>query len=161
MFLFLLQYKVTVPKLGTVNDICKALSTLTSVPADHMMVTDVYNHRFHKIFPPEDGLNHILDRDDIFVHQIPTKNTNDSDHTIIPVYMREKNPHSSKSYNNSSTQLFGQPLLVAVPKKNCSYDMLYQAVLKKMSRYVTSPAEQDEWWKTVSNGSSEESNLNG
>lgn len=86
MFLFLLQYKVTVPKLGTVNDICKALSTLTSVPADHvraseyfiiiilliifmqMMVTDVYNHRFHKIFPPEDGLNHILDRDDIFVY---------------------------------------------------------------------------------------------
>jgi len=32
-----------------------------------MVVTDVYNHRFHKIFSPDEGLNHILDRDDIFM----------------------------------------------------------------------------------------------
>jgi ubiquitin carboxyl-terminal hydrolase 4/11/15 len=31
-----LQYKVTVPKMGCVQDICKALSKLTNVPADHV-----------------------------------------------------------------------------------------------------------------------------
>ena len=32
-----------------------------------MVVTDVYNHRFHKVFVPDEGLSHILDRDDIFM----------------------------------------------------------------------------------------------
>ena len=49
------------------DDLCKALSSLSDVPAANMVVTDVYNHRFHKIYNPEDGLSHILERDDIFV----------------------------------------------------------------------------------------------
>lgn len=32
-----------------------------------MIVTDVYNHKFHKIYGPDEGLNHILERDDIFM----------------------------------------------------------------------------------------------
>jgi len=33
-----------------------------------MLVVDVYNHRFHKIFNPSDPLTQIMDRDDIFVY---------------------------------------------------------------------------------------------
>ncbi|XP_040125633.1 ubiquitin carboxyl-terminal hydrolase 4 isoform X7 [Ictidomys tridecemlineatus] len=46
------------------------------VPADpccrptQMVVTDVYNHRFHKIFQMDEGLSHIMPRDDIFVRYI-------------------------------------------------------------------------------------------
>ena len=61
------QYKVTVPKNGCMRDLCAALSQMSFVDKDKMIVTDVYNHRFHKIYPPEEGLSHILDRDDIFV----------------------------------------------------------------------------------------------
>lgn len=32
-----------------------------------MVVTDVYNHRFHKVFSLTESLTQILDRDDIFV----------------------------------------------------------------------------------------------
>jgi len=32
-----------------------------------MLVVDVYNHRFHKIFSPNESLTQIMDRDDIFV----------------------------------------------------------------------------------------------
>lgn len=32
-----------------------------------MIVTDVYNHRFHKVFSLSESLTQILDRDDIFV----------------------------------------------------------------------------------------------
>lgn len=32
-----------------------------------MIVTDVYNHRFHKIFSMNDQLSAITDKDDIFV----------------------------------------------------------------------------------------------
>ena len=62
------NYKVTCPKNGCMRDLCEALSRLCGVvPSDKMIVTDVYNHRFHKIYSPDDGLQHILERDDIFV----------------------------------------------------------------------------------------------
>ncbi len=32
-----------------------------------MVVTDVYNHRFHKVFTTDEGVSHILDKDDIFM----------------------------------------------------------------------------------------------
>ena len=38
------------------RDLCKGLSTLSDVESSNMVVTDVYNHKFHKIYKPEDGL---------------------------------------------------------------------------------------------------------
>ena len=63
------QFKVTVAKNGYMRDLCTALAELTggAVDASKMIVTDVYNHRFHKIYGPDDQLSQILDRDDIFV----------------------------------------------------------------------------------------------
>ena len=61
------QYKVTCPKNGCMRDMCEALSKLVSsstsatssqIPPDRMVVTDVYNHRFHKVYGP--GSPHIL-----------------------------------------------------------------------------------------------------
>ena len=62
------QFKVTVPKVGNMEELSKALAQLADLE-DHtrLVVTDVYNHRFHKIYSPEDQMSHILDRDDIFV----------------------------------------------------------------------------------------------
>ena len=49
------------------RDLCKSLSGLSGVNSNNMIVTDVYNHKFHKIFGPDEALHNILDRDDIFV----------------------------------------------------------------------------------------------
>ena len=32
-----------------------------------MVVADVYNHRFHKVFHITESVTHIMDRDDIFM----------------------------------------------------------------------------------------------
>ena len=64
---------------------------------------------------------------------------------MMPVYLREKK--SSASY--SPTNLFGQPLLVAVPRNGTTYEKLYDLVLKQLSRYVTPPNPNEEWWKTA------------
>uniref|UniRef100_A0A8C0U2K4 Ubiquitin carboxyl-terminal hydrolase n=1 Tax=Cyanistes caeruleus TaxID=156563 RepID=A0A8C0U2K4_CYACU len=61
------QYRVVVPMMGAISDLCESLSKLSGVPAENMVVTDVYNHRFHKIFQMDEGLNHIMPKDDIFV----------------------------------------------------------------------------------------------
>ncbi|XP_066900337.1 ubiquitin carboxyl-terminal hydrolase 4 isoform X3 [Kogia breviceps] len=64
------QYRVIVPLMGAVSDLCESLSRLSGIAAENMVVTDVYNHRFHKIFQMDEGLNHIMPRDDIFVRYI-------------------------------------------------------------------------------------------
>uniref|UniRef100_A0A674JCI9 Ubiquitin carboxyl-terminal hydrolase n=1 Tax=Terrapene triunguis TaxID=2587831 RepID=A0A674JCI9_9SAUR len=62
-----MQYKVVVPKIGNILDLCTALSTLSGVAADKMIVTDIYNHRFHRIFAMDENLSSIMERDDIYV----------------------------------------------------------------------------------------------
>uniref|UniRef100_A0A665WTE9 Ubiquitin carboxyl-terminal hydrolase n=1 Tax=Echeneis naucrates TaxID=173247 RepID=A0A665WTE9_ECHNA len=113
------QYKLTVPKVGYISDLCTSLSNLSGVPAEKMIVTDIYNHRFHRIFATNENLNSIMERDDIYVVE-------DADHVVIPVHLREK--YKQSGYNHTSTPLFGQPFLIAVPR-TLSEDKLYNMLL--------------------------------
>uniref|UniRef100_A0A667ZY97 Ubiquitin carboxyl-terminal hydrolase n=1 Tax=Myripristis murdjan TaxID=586833 RepID=A0A667ZY97_9TELE len=65
------QYKLTVPKVGYISDLCTALSSLSGVPAEKMIVTDIYNHRFHRIFATNENLSSIMERDDIYLREAP------------------------------------------------------------------------------------------
>uniref|UniRef100_A0AAY4DXB5 Ubiquitin carboxyl-terminal hydrolase n=1 Tax=Denticeps clupeoides TaxID=299321 RepID=A0AAY4DXB5_9TELE len=123
-----MQYRVVVPKMGTVADLCSALAKLSDVPAMNMVVADVYNHRFHKIYRWDDGLNHIMDKDDIFVYEVQEEN---SEKMNLPVYFRER--YMKHSSGSSSTVLFGQPLLITVPRQNLCVDLLYEKVLERIS----------------------------
>uniref|UniRef100_A0A8B9NQ04 Ubiquitin carboxyl-terminal hydrolase n=1 Tax=Accipiter nisus TaxID=211598 RepID=A0A8B9NQ04_9AVES len=111
------QYRVVVPMMGAISDLCESLSKLSGVPAENMVVTDVYNHRFHKIFQMDEGLNHIMPKDDIFSSE------DGSDYVTLSVYFREKTMRQSS--NTSGTVLFGQPLLISVPKHKLTVDHLY------------------------------------
>ncbi|XP_076078231.1 ubiquitin carboxyl-terminal hydrolase 15-like isoform X1 [Mytilus galloprovincialis] len=153
------QFKLIVPKMGSVLDMCKILSEKVGVEHSKMAVTDVYNHRFHKVFNPEESLSYILDRDDIFIYEVPVSTNDDPDTVIVPIYMREKK--SRNSYHSGSFQLFGQPLLLPVSKKNCTYESFYNTLLHRISRYVKMPAEDDKWWLVekdgkMTNGTSED-----
>ena len=55
-----------------------------------MVVTDVYNHRFHKIFGMQESISQIMDRDDIFVYEVPVTTYDDAETMIVPLYMREE-----------------------------------------------------------------------
>ena len=61
------QFKVTVAKKGTMRDLCQALDEASAVPYDKMVVTDVYNHRFHKIYGPDEPVSPEYERLDIFM----------------------------------------------------------------------------------------------
>uniref|UniRef100_A0A803YC32 Ubiquitin carboxyl-terminal hydrolase n=1 Tax=Meleagris gallopavo TaxID=9103 RepID=A0A803YC32_MELGA len=112
------QYRVVVPMMGAISDLCESLSKLSGVPAENMVVTDVYNHRFHKIFQADEGLNHIMPKDDIFPSE------DGSEYITFSVYFREKAARQSSS--TSGTILFGQPLLISVPKHKLTVDHLYE-----------------------------------
>uniref|UniRef100_A0AAX7VZS2 Ubiquitin carboxyl-terminal hydrolase n=1 Tax=Astatotilapia calliptera TaxID=8154 RepID=A0AAX7VZS2_ASTCA len=111
------QYRVVVPKLGTITDLCSALSKLCGISPENMVVADVYNHRFHKLYRRDDGLNQIMEKDDIFVYEVQEEN---SERMSLPVYFRER--HSKHAGSSTSTMLFGQPLLITVPRHNLIAD---------------------------------------
>ncbi|XP_064130609.1 ubiquitin carboxyl-terminal hydrolase 4 isoform X4 [Loxodonta africana] len=131
------QYRVTVPLMGAVSDLCEALSRLSGIAAENMVVTDVYNHRFHKIFQMDEGLNHIMPRDDIFVYEVCSASADGSECVTLPVYFRERK--SRPSSTSSGAVLYGQPLLLSVPKHKLTLESLYQAVCERISRYIKQP----------------------
>ncbi|KAM9185927.1 ubiquitin carboxyl-terminal hydrolase 4 isoform 2-T2 [Dugong dugon] len=131
------QYRVTVPLMGAVLDLCEALSRLSGIAAENMVVTDVYNHRFHKIFQMDEGLNHIMPRDDIFVYEVCSTSADGSECVTLPVYFRERK--SRLSSTSPGAVLYGQPLLVSVPKHKLTLEFLYQAVCERISRYIKQP----------------------
>uniref|UniRef100_A0A8C9TTT7 Ubiquitin carboxyl-terminal hydrolase n=1 Tax=Scleropages formosus TaxID=113540 RepID=A0A8C9TTT7_SCLFO len=103
-----MQYRVVVPKMGSVGDLCNALSKHSGIPAESMVVADVYNHLCCSV-GEENG-----------------------EWINLPVYFRER--HAKHSASSSSTMLFGQPLLITVPRQNLAVDLLYEKVLERIGR---------------------------
>ncbi|MGH0174594.1 UNVERIFIED_CONTAM: hypothetical protein FKN15_002093 [Acipenser sinensis] len=130
-----MQYRVVVPKLGTVADLCTTLSKLSGVLADNMVVADVYNHRFHKIYRRDEGLNHIMDRDDIFLYEVEEL---EGEQVSLPIYFRERRMKHTGS--STGTVLFGQPLLISFPKQNLTVDLLYERVQERIGGGPTEAA---------------------
>jgi hypothetical protein len=86
-----------------------------------------------------------------FSYEVPVTDQETSETILMPVYLREKK--SSACY--SPTNLFGQPLLVGVPRNGTTYEKLYEVIFKQLSRYVTPPGPNNEWWRPfhiVTNG---------
>ncbi|XP_067248583.1 ubiquitin carboxyl-terminal hydrolase 15-like isoform X4 [Chanodichthys erythropterus] len=141
------QYKLTVPKVGCISDLCASLSALSGVPAQKMIVTDIYNHRFHRIFAANENLSSIMERDDIYVFELAAGRQEDTDHVVIPVHLREK--YKQSGFNHTSTPLFGQPFLLSVPRA-ISEDKLYNLLLLRLCRFVRPAAEDEESEETLS-----------
>ncbi|XP_040263063.1 ubiquitin carboxyl-terminal hydrolase 4 isoform X2 [Bufo bufo] len=134
------QYRLVVPKMGAVSDLCSALAKLSGVPAENMVVTDVYNHRFHKIFQTDEMLSHIMERDDLFVYEVKSPRGSDSEWLTLPICFRERRFRQSSA---AGTILFGQPLLISVPRQKLTADMLYNLILERIQRYVKAPSPEE------------------
>lgn len=66
----------------------------------------------------------------LYRFEININRTEDTEHVIIPVCLREKFRHSSYTHHTGSS-LFGQPFLMAVPRNNTE-DKLYNLLLLRM-----------------------------
>uniref|UniRef100_A0A673GQE2 Ubiquitin carboxyl-terminal hydrolase n=1 Tax=Sinocyclocheilus rhinocerous TaxID=307959 RepID=A0A673GQE2_9TELE len=125
------QYRLIVPKAGQVIDLCTALSQATGVPPNQMAVADVFNHRFYRIYQADESLSCILDRDDIFVGCVDQE----GEEVVMAIYMRERSHYRDygSGSNSYSTSLFGHPLLISVPRAQCTREDLYQLLLKRLA----------------------------
>uniref|UniRef100_A0A673LVY7 Ubiquitin carboxyl-terminal hydrolase n=2 Tax=Sinocyclocheilus rhinocerous TaxID=307959 RepID=A0A673LVY7_9TELE len=164
------QYRLIVPKAGRVIDLCAALSQATGIPPNQMAVADVFNHRFYRIYQTDEFLSCILDRDDIFVYQLSSGCVDqDGEEVVMAIYMRERSHYRDygSGSNSYGTSLFGHPLLMSVPRAQCTREDLYQLLLKRLARYVRplDPSEEveeeeeedeEELYKAQTNGVSDD-----
>ncbi|KAK5864085.1 hypothetical protein PBY51_001056 [Eleginops maclovinus] len=160
------QHRVVVPKTGKVSDLCTALSEMTNVPPTQMVVADVFNHRFYKIYNTDESLSCILDRDDIFVYELSMLEEQQEEQVLLALYLRERSHYRDYGSGSSSygTSLFGHPLLLSVPRSCCSREELYTLFLQRLARYVRPPdpseeleeEEEEELYKAQTNGISDE-----
>uniref|UniRef100_A0A8C9VFV7 Ubiquitin carboxyl-terminal hydrolase n=1 Tax=Scleropages formosus TaxID=113540 RepID=A0A8C9VFV7_SCLFO len=96
------QYKLTVPKVGYISDLCTSLSALSGVPADKVRITfSLFKVHIQPSVPS-----------DILLLCSP-----------LPL-------HACR-YNHTSTPLFGLPFLITVPH-SISEDKLYNMLLLRM-----------------------------
>ncbi|WAR25185.1 UBP4-like protein [Mya arenaria] len=93
-------------------------------------------------------MGQIMDRDDIFIYEVPNNTHDDSEMVVLPVYMREERTKGSYNSGYSTFQLFSQPILVPVPRHNCTYEELYNRVLTRLARFVNLPSLEERWWET-------------
>ncbi|XP_072223030.1 ubiquitin carboxyl-terminal hydrolase 11 [Leuresthes tenuis] len=165
------QHRVVVPKAGKVSDLCSALSEMTSVPSTQMVVADVFNHRFYKIYTTEESLSCILDRDDIFVYELSVLEEQQEEQVLLALYLRERSHYRDYGAGSNSygTTLFGHPLLLNVSRSGCSREALYSHFLQRLARYVRTPdpseeleeeeeddEEEEELYKSQTNGISDD-----
>uniref|UniRef100_A0A8D3DR35 ubiquitinyl hydrolase 1 n=1 Tax=Scophthalmus maximus TaxID=52904 RepID=A0A8D3DR35_SCOMX len=129
------QHRVVVPKAGKVSDLCSALSEMTNVPPTQMVVADVFNHRFYKIYNADESLSCILDRDDIFVYELNVLDEQQEEQVLLALYLRERSHYRDYGSGSSSygTSLFGHPLLLGVPRSSCSVEALYDLFLQRLA----------------------------
>ncbi|XP_026189028.1 ubiquitin carboxyl-terminal hydrolase 11 [Mastacembelus armatus] len=140
------QHRVVVPKAGKVSDLCSALSEMTKVPPTQMVVADVFNHRFYKIYNADESLSCILDRDDIFQQQGEQQQQQEEEQVLLALYLRERSHYRDYGSGSSSygTTLFGHPLLLNVPRSSCNEEALYKLFLQRLARYVRLPDPSEE-----------------
>uniref|UniRef100_A0A7N8XPL6 Ubiquitin carboxyl-terminal hydrolase n=1 Tax=Mastacembelus armatus TaxID=205130 RepID=A0A7N8XPL6_9TELE len=92
-----------------------------------MVVADVFNHRFYKIYNADESLSCILDRDDIFQQE--------EEQVLLALYLRERSHYRDYGSGSSSygTTLFGHPLLLNVPRSSCNEEALYKLFLQRLA----------------------------
>uniref|UniRef100_A0A8C2JBT7 Ubiquitin carboxyl-terminal hydrolase n=1 Tax=Cyprinus carpio TaxID=7962 RepID=A0A8C2JBT7_CYPCA len=136
MEVFYKSLKTTTKPTKFLIDLCTSLSQATGVPPNQMAVADVFNHRFYRIYQADESLSCILDRDDIFVYQLSSGCVDqDGEEVVMAIYMRERSHYRDygSGSNNYGTSLFGHPLLMSVPRAQCTREDLYQLLLKRLA----------------------------
>ena len=138
-------YNVTVPKLGCVRDLKRKLGSMSGISPDYLVVADVCNHCFRKLFFDSERLTTVEDRATLYtyVYEVSVTDADDPNMVVLPVYHRKPlDPFFSYPYRIQSRTLFGLPFLLCVPRKTTTYWSLYDALTAHLSRCLKNNANE-------------------
>jgi len=114
------------------------LGEMAGIPADSIVITDVYNCRFFKQFLPADNVESIQDRDVICGYQIVLPESKESDISYYPIiHRKEENGKSSYQISYPKKTLLGSPFVLSVPDSTkITYKQLYDLIYTQIQRYL-------------------------
>lgn len=133
-----MRYRVIVPKMGTILDLTEALSKLCGIPADHLIVADVHQHKFHQVFTNDSSISQISERDVIYAYELPER-LGTPGTCCLGVYLKEVKTRNNYGYGS----MFGVPFILQVPREGMDHDQLYQCIVTRMKRYLKSSDDQE------------------
>lgn len=119
------KHRIYVSKDGKIENLAIALSKLTKIDVNSLILTVISKHHIHKFFSLNDPLMNLEDKEECYAFEMAI-HANDKNFIVVPVVLYELN----------QKQLQGLPLLISVPRNNCTYEMLTNAIQSKMSRNV-------------------------
>ncbi|KAF6214829.1 hypothetical protein GE061_009572 [Apolygus lucorum] len=147
------KYRISIPRQGTIKDLCFEVAQRTSTDPNTLMVAEMYHSHFHQFYSSEDTLDAIHDRDQIYVYEVPSvTNATANKPLLIPVCLWEVNENSERFDNN---QLFGIPFFVNCPRQLLSENDLRNILLDKMQRHFNIPALNGHNMMDTDNGSAD------
>ncbi|NXU60290.1 UBP4 hydrolase, partial [Horornis vulcanius] len=135
------QYRVVVPMMGAISDLCESLSKLSGVPAENVRIN--IDNNFNKCLCFLIHFVEITDRNTYLSnrYEVCKPSEDGSEYVTLSIYFREKTVRQSS--NTTGAVLFGQPLLISVPKHKLTVDHLYSVVLEQISRCVKLPLAEE------------------
>jgi len=86
---FPVRYSLKVPRQGTVADVMKELSRLSSLDRGKLLLTEVYRHKFQRIFREDDNTDTLpAERDVLYAYEVATNDDLDPQFALVPVVLR-------------------------------------------------------------------------
>jgi ubiquitin carboxyl-terminal hydrolase 4/11/15 len=157
------RFGCEVSKAASIKELKKVLSGLSGVSAESLILCDVYNSRFFKSFPDNEGVDGIQDRDFICAYETLVSNSDSDDVMYFPVIHRKEEVMGYHSMHNFSRKtLFGYPFVISIPDANkITYKQLYDLIYLQVQRFLKLPKGRvfrstddipDEWADSSSSG---------
>jgi ubiquitin carboxyl-terminal hydrolase 4/11/15 len=120
------KYGVNLDKRAKIADLKEALGELCGIPADELILIDVYMHKFFAVLDPIRSVATIRDTDVTFAYHVPSK----PNYITIQVVQRKL----EKSVFSKTRLPCGFPFLVSFPSRGTSYGDLYKLIWSQVKR---------------------------
>jgi len=140
------KYLVKVPKSGSMVTLKEKLGELSGVPANRLIVTDVFNCKFFKKFADQDSIDSFdEERDVLYAYEIkpqpqsPSSEIDEDNTKIVHCAVYNRKDEARSVHYQASTQLFGTPFFVSI-HSNATYGELYEAIFAVVSRWLKKDA---------------------
>ncbi|KAI9481305.1 MAG: hypothetical protein EXX96DRAFT_210288 [Benjaminiella poitrasii] len=155
---------VTLNNEASIAHLQKELAKMMSVEDPNtLLVVELFSHKIYKVFPQYEPVAGIGRSDIIYVYQLPgpvpslpkkkarysysyydededekEKQPIDENQLIVfPVYCATVTPNDSSSYANERISQFGDPIILAIPRKDATdVDMIYHLASQHIERYT-------------------------
>lgn len=135
--LAIVEYLISVPYEGSIQDVYLEMARYTNVPMECMILAEVVNNHCHRFFSYEEPISCIRENCTLVLFDVPIEMGSEvlKSHIIMPGVLWEVSGQDRPPYRTGV--LFGNPFLVVLPSTAITYQALYNLIMARMTRYIT------------------------